>query len=59
VHEVYEEIFSDRHPANFYLCGWKNMVDEALQRISALGYERRQEHTEIYGATDLPAALLH
>ncbi|RYY68294.1 MAG: oxidoreductase, partial [Chitinophagaceae bacterium] len=36
-------------PANFYLCGWKNMIDEAKQRIQALGYDRKAIHQELYG----------
>jgi CDP-4-dehydro-6-deoxyglucose reductase len=31
------------------LCGWKNMVDEAKQRILALGYEKKDVHLELYG----------
>jgi ferredoxin-NADP reductase len=50
VHTVYEEIISDNKPeAYFYLCGWKNMVDEAKQRILALGYDRKAIHLELYG----------
>jgi ferredoxin-NADP reductase len=50
VHNVYEEILNDRRPdANFYLCGWKNMVDEAKQRIQALGYDKKDIHLELYG----------
>jgi ferredoxin-NADP reductase len=36
-------------PANFFLCGWKNMIDEAKQRIQALGYDRKSIHQELYG----------
>ena len=40
----------DELPAiNFYLCGWKNMIDEAKQRILALGYDRKAIHQELYG----------
>ena len=50
VHSVYEEIVSDKNPsAYFYLCGWKNMVDEAKQRILALGYDKKDIHLELYG----------
>lgn len=57
VHAVYEDICSTQkmatgsalHPATFYLCGWKNMIDEAKQRILALGYDRKQIHLELYG----------
>src|SRR5207253_7770870 len=32
VHSVYEEIvLNEKRPAYFYLCGWKNMIDEAKE----------------------------
>ena len=59
VHAVYEEICKGNngsvtdgnglYPASFYLCGWKNMIDEAKQRIQALGYDRKSIHQELYG----------
>ena len=52
VHAVYEEICrtdGGLRPANFFLCGWKNMIDEAKERIQALGYDRKSIHQELYG----------
>ncbi len=61
VHQVYEELVKKETqvngedgtllppPAAFYLCGWKNMIDEARQRITALGYDRKAVHFEVYG----------
>ncbi len=58
VHTVYEEIIcrskdaangAELKPADFYLCGWKNMIDEAKQRIQALGFDRKSIHQELYG----------
>jgi len=49
VHAVYEEIVADHRPAHFFLCGWRNMIDEARHRITALGYDRSSIHQEIYG----------
>lgn len=60
VHPVYEEICNNSltntngnssalKPAYFYLCGWKNMIDEAKQRILALGYDRKSVRQELYG----------
>ena len=50
VHVVYEEIVKDKKPvAYFYLCGWKNMVDEAKKRIFDLGYDKKDIHLELYG----------
>ncbi|HXB07685.1 MAG TPA: FAD-dependent oxidoreductase [Puia sp.] len=52
VHAIYEELCrtdGGLKPANFFLCGWKNMIDEAKQRIQALGYDRKSIHQELYG----------
>ncbi len=60
VHAVYEEICRQQmqpgeegvpvpRPAHFYLCGWKNMIDEAKQRILNLGYDKKSIHLELYG----------
>jgi len=49
VHGVYESLFADKRPAHFYLCGWKNMIDEARMRLEAMGYAKKDIHLEIYG----------
>ncbi len=51
VHQVYEDICrkTELSPAAFYLCGWKNMIDEAKQRIVGLGYDKKSIHQELYG----------
>lgn len=59
VHNLYEEICSKNKeacedlqevkPARFYLCGWKAMIDDAKQKITALGYDRKSIHQELYG----------
>ncbi len=59
VHAAYETICREKirqegdsaslPPAHFYLCGWKNMIDEAKQRIQQLGYDRKHIHQELYG----------
>lgn len=56
VHTVYEQLVTERRngseelqPAAFYLCGWKNMVDEAKARILNLGYDKKSIHLELYG----------
>lgn len=50
VHTVYEELVADKkQPAYFYLCGWKNMIDEAKQRLLNIGYDRKDIHLELYG----------
>lgn len=49
VHPVYEELIAHKQPAHFYLCGWKEMINEAKQKILAMGYERKMIHQELYG----------
>ncbi len=50
VHGVYESIVQkDKQDAKFYLCGWKNMIDDARKNISALGYDKKDIHFELYG----------
>jgi CDP-4-dehydro-6-deoxyglucose reductase len=62
VHAVYEGLCKSKmtpspdnpevpviRPAYFYLCGWKDMIDEAKQRIQAMGYEKKAIHQELYG----------
>jgi CDP-4-dehydro-6-deoxyglucose reductase len=49
VHPIYEELLAGKQPAHFYLCGWKEMINEAKQRIQALGYDRKMIHQELYG----------
>lgn len=48
VHHVYEELFEDKRPAMFYLCGWKNMIMEARVRLEAMGYTRQHIKFELY-----------
>lgn len=49
VHAVYEELCAERKPANFLLCGWRGMIDEAKSRILDMGYNSKDIHLEIYG----------
>jgi CDP-4-dehydro-6-deoxyglucose reductase len=50
VHGVYENLlWEEKKPAHFYLCGWKQMIDEAKQRIIDLGYDKKDIHLELYG----------
>jgi CDP-4-dehydro-6-deoxyglucose reductase len=55
VHTVYEQLVMQNKkdgelaPALFYLCGWKNMVDEAKSKILNLGYDKKSIHLELYG----------
>ena len=49
VHQVYEELCKDKKPANFLLCGWRGMIDEAKTKIVDMGYDVKDIHVEIYG----------
>lgn len=49
VHAIYESLCADKKPANFFLCGWKGMIDEAKKRITDMGYDKKAIHLEIYG----------
>lgn len=50
VHAVYENIIQEAKPdASFYLCGWKNMIDDARKKIVELGYTKKDIHFELYG----------
>ncbi|TAE86989.1 MAG: oxidoreductase [Bacteroidetes bacterium] len=48
VHHVYEEIFEDKRPATFFLCGWKSMIMEARERLTAMGYDKSSIKFELY-----------
>jgi CDP-4-dehydro-6-deoxyglucose reductase len=56
VHSLYEELVNEKKngsgtlpPSQFYLCGWKNMVDEAKERILKMGFDKKDIHLELYG----------
>lgn len=58
VHAIYEEICRSQKekcgsespaPAYFYLCGWKNMIDEAKTKIQEIGYDKKSIRQELYG----------
>ncbi|HMP92107.1 MAG TPA: FAD-dependent oxidoreductase, partial [Phnomibacter sp.] len=61
VHHVYEELINRNNylhrlnggtglkPAKFFLCGWKNMIDEARQRLQSMGFDKKDVHFELYG----------
>lgn len=49
VHDAYSPLVERKQPADFYLCGWKNMITEAKARLQELGYDKKSIHQEIYG----------
>ncbi len=55
VHEAYKKIIAAKTsnavlpPSHFFLCGWRNMIDEAKATITGLGFEKKSIHQELYG----------
>jgi len=51
VHQVYVAQYQEKRPdVHFYLCGWSNMIDEAVSNLmTQLQYDRKQIHYELYG----------
>ena len=51
VHPIYLEAYSkQRSDVDFYICGWSNMIDEAVENlILKLGYDKSQVHYELDG----------
>jgi len=48
VHSVYEKLFEDKRPAYFYLCGWKDMLNETRSRLQEMGYDKKYIKFESY-----------
>jgi ferredoxin-NADP reductase len=49
VHPIYEELCKGKPDASFFICGWKQMIDEAKKRILDMGYDKKAIHLELYG----------
>ena len=51
VHGVYTEGYREkRADVDFYICGWSNMIDDAVAKLIVdLGYDKSQIHYELYG----------
>lgn len=49
VHDVYSTLLQQHPDAQFYLCGWRQMIDDAKQKILTMGYDKNDIHLEIYG----------
>ncbi len=51
VHQIYLEDYKEVRPdLDFYICGWSNMIDDAVENlILKLGYDKSQVHYELYG----------
>ncbi|MBK7409604.1 MAG: FAD-dependent oxidoreductase [Saprospirales bacterium] len=51
VHQIYQEQYTKPEPdLHFYLCGWSNMIDDAVANlIVGKGFDKSQIHYELYG----------
>jgi CDP-4-dehydro-6-deoxyglucose reductase len=47
VHEIYTKTFDPE--AHYFLCGWKNMIDEAVANLTKMGLTKENLHYELYG----------
>jgi CDP-4-dehydro-6-deoxyglucose reductase len=47
VHEIYTKTFDPQ--AHYFLCGWKNMIDEAVAKLKKMGLPAANLHYELYG----------
>lgn len=48
VHPIYQDLFADKRPGMFYLCGWKNMIMEARDNLTQMGYGKEHIKFELY-----------
>ncbi len=49
VHQIYQNLCKAVPEANFFLCGWKNMIDDARKNLTDIGYDKKNIHFELYG----------
>ena len=50
VHAIYEQLLEDKNEsAHFYLCGWRDMINDARKRIQDKGFDKKSIHFELYG----------
>ncbi len=48
VHQVYKEMFKPREDILFYLCGLRNMIDEARDNLTQMGFNKKQIKFEAF-----------
>ena len=49
MHPIYLELSQGKKDAHFMLCGWRNMIDDARQKLEEAGFDKKQIHFELYG----------
>jgi NAD(P)H-flavin reductase len=48
VHPIYKELFKDKKEVQFYICGWKVMILEAVENLKQMGFEKADIKYELY-----------
>lgn len=48
VHQIYKDLLKDKPEAEFYICGWRDMVTETRTNLLEMGYNRKIVHFERY-----------
>lgn len=48
VHQIYKELLKDKPEAEFYICGWRDMVTQTRTNLLEMGYNRKIVHFERY-----------
>jgi phenol/toluene 2-monooxygenase (NADH) P5/A5 len=48
VHDIYKDLYMDKRKAYFYICGWKNMIFQARDNLTELGYDRKHIRFELF-----------
>lgn len=51
VHPIYQQLLNNanKEHAQFFICGWKEMIDEARATLAELGIPKERIHFELYG----------
>ncbi len=48
IHDIYKDLYKDKRPAYFYICGWKNMIFQARDNLTELGYDKKHIRFELF-----------
>jgi ferredoxin-NADP reductase len=48
VHQVYQQKYAHKPDVEFLICGWKNMILDAVKNLKELGYEKPNVRYELY-----------
>jgi CDP-4-dehydro-6-deoxyglucose reductase len=48
VHEIYKALYKDKIDIQFYICGWKVMILEAVENLKQMGFEKADVKYELY-----------